>query len=126
MDYDDVTMDDPLRWPLHWSGLMLCERWAWFDRLWQSVCAPRSRYGLPVRSRWWESDLEVEALAVGTQRGVGVVAAFTSWISRHCPPRRSGALSAACRSGGRPTPTSLIRACRAFRSRGRSRFAPTV
>ena len=50
MDYDDVTIDEPLRWPLHWSGLMISERWAWFDRLWQSVCALRTRYGLPVRS----------------------------------------------------------------------------
>ena len=26
MDYDDVTIDEPLRWPLHWSGLMISER----------------------------------------------------------------------------------------------------
>ena len=42
---------------------MISERWAWFDRLWQSVCALRTRYGLPVRSRWWQSELQVEALA---------------------------------------------------------------
>jgi hypothetical protein len=77
MDYDDITIDDdplrdPLRWPLHWSGLMQSERWAWFDRLWQSVCAMRGRYGLPVRSRWWESELQVEALA-----------AFAAWVDRY-------------------------------------------
>ncbi len=63
MDYDDVTIDEPLRWPLHWSGLMIAERWAWFDRLWQSACVLPTRYGLPVRSGWWESELQVEALA---------------------------------------------------------------
>jgi pullulanase/glycogen debranching enzyme len=72
VDYDDVTFDDPLRWPLHWSGLMIGERWAWFDRLWQSVCALRTRYGLPVRSGWWESELQVEALA-----------ALAAWVDRY-------------------------------------------
>ena len=72
MDYDDVTIDEPLRWPLHWSGLMLSERWAWFDRLWQSACALRTRYGLPVRSGWWESELQVEALA-----------ALAAWVDRY-------------------------------------------
>ncbi|HTW97737.1 MAG TPA: hypothetical protein VMD59_03110 [Acidimicrobiales bacterium] len=72
MDYDDVTIDEPLRWPLHWSGMMLAERWAWFDRLWQSVCALRTRYGLPVRSGWWESELQVEALA-----------ALAAWVDRY-------------------------------------------
>ena len=72
MDYDDVTIDEPLRWPLHWSGLMISERWAWFDRLWQSVCALRTRYGLPVRSGWWESELQVEALA-----------ALAAWVDRY-------------------------------------------
>ncbi len=62
MDYGDVTMDEPLRWPLHWSWLMISERWAWFDRLWQSVCALRTRYGLPVRSLV-AVELQVEALA---------------------------------------------------------------
>lgn len=72
MDYDDVTIDEPLRWPLHWGGLMIPERWAWFDRLWQSVCALRTRYGLPVRSGWWESELQVDALA-----------ALSAWVDRY-------------------------------------------
>jgi hypothetical protein len=72
VDYNDVTIDEPLRWPLHWSGLMISERWAWFDRLWQSVCALRIRYGLPVRSGWWESELQVEALA-----------ALAAWVDRY-------------------------------------------
>jgi hypothetical protein len=72
VDYDDVTMDEPLRWPLHWSGLLISERWAWFDRLWQAVCALRTRYGVPVRSGWWESELQVEALA-----------ALAAWVDRY-------------------------------------------
>jgi hypothetical protein len=72
VDYDDIRLDEPLRWPLHWSGLMVSERWVWFDRLWQSVCALRTRYGLPVRSRWWESELQVEALA-----------ALAAWVDRY-------------------------------------------
>jgi hypothetical protein len=51
---------------------MISERWAWFDRLWQSVCALRTRYGLPVRSRWWQSELQVEALA-----------ALAAWVDRY-------------------------------------------
>jgi hypothetical protein len=73
MDYDDVTIDDdPLRWPLHWSGLMKSERWAWFDRLWQATCSLRVRYRLPVRSAWWQDDIQVEALA-----------ALAAWVDRY-------------------------------------------
>jgi hypothetical protein len=73
VDYDDVTIDpDPLRWPLHWSGLMASERWASFDRLWQSVCALQHRYRLPIRSRWWEDEIQVEALA-----------ALAAWVDRY-------------------------------------------
>ena len=42
------------------------------DRLWQSVCALRTRYGLPARSGWWESELQVEALA-----------ALAAWVDRY-------------------------------------------
>ena len=65
MDYDDVTIDEPPRWPLHWSGLLISERWAWFDRLWQSVCALRIRYWLPVRSGWWESEPVLDFVQLG-------------------------------------------------------------
>jgi len=72
VDYDDVTMNEPVRWPLHWSGLLISERRAWFDRLWHSVCALRTRYALPVRSRWRESEFQVEALA-----------ALAAWVDRY-------------------------------------------
>ena len=51
------------RWPLDWRGLYPRERWMWFEQLWSDVCALRDRYRLPVRSRWWEDQIQVEALA---------------------------------------------------------------
>jgi hypothetical protein len=47
---------------------MISERWAWFAWLWQAVCALRTRHGLPLRSGWWESGLQVEALAAWVDR----------------------------------------------------------
>jgi hypothetical protein len=51
---------------------MKSERWAWFDRLWQATCLLRVRYRLPVRSAWWEDELQVEALA-----------ALAAWVDRY-------------------------------------------
>jgi hypothetical protein len=64
-DWDPGGPGDPdsPRWPLDWRGLYPRERWLWFERLWTDVCLLRDRYGLPVRSGWWESELQVEALA---------------------------------------------------------------
>lgn len=45
---------------------------AWFEDLWLDVCRLRERYLLPVRSRWWESPIQVEALA-----------ALSSWVERY-------------------------------------------
>lgn len=39
------------------------ERWIWFEQLWTDVCMLHDRYRLPVRSGWWEHQLQVEALA---------------------------------------------------------------
>jgi hypothetical protein len=44
----------------------------WFDQLWDDVCALRLRYGLPVRSRWWEDDIQIEVLA-----------ALAAWVQRY-------------------------------------------
>ena len=51
------------RWPLAWHGLYPRERWMWFERLWTDACALRARYRLALRSRWWEDEVQVEALA---------------------------------------------------------------
>jgi hypothetical protein len=60
------------RWPLDWRGLYPRERWMWFERLWSDVCALRERYGLAIRSGWWEHPIQVEALA-----------ALAAWVSRY-------------------------------------------
>jgi hypothetical protein len=35
----------------------------WFEQLWTDVCTLRERYRLPIRSGWWEDQVQVEALA---------------------------------------------------------------
>ena len=62
----------PQRWPLEWHGLYPRERWMWFEELWSDACMLRDRYRLPLRSRWWEDAVQVEALA-----------ALASWVSRY-------------------------------------------
>jgi hypothetical protein len=49
---------------------VLCREW--FEDLWLDVCRLRERYTLPVRTRWWESPLQVEALA-----------ALAAWVERY-------------------------------------------
>jgi hypothetical protein len=44
----------------------------WWQGLWQDVCSLRTRYRLAVRSRWWEDELQVEALA-----------ALAAWVGRY-------------------------------------------
>ena len=63
---------EPRRWPLSWRGLYPRERWQWFEQLWTDVGMLRGRYRLPVRSRWWEDDVQVEALA-----------ALAAWTARY-------------------------------------------
>jgi hypothetical protein len=49
---------------------VLCHEW--FERLWLDACALRERYRLPIRRRWWENPLQVEALA-----------ALAAWVRRY-------------------------------------------
>jgi hypothetical protein len=69
---DDWAEPGSQRWPLHWHGLYPRERWVWFEQLWSDVCMLRERYRLPVRSGWWEDDIQVETLA-----------ALGSWVARY-------------------------------------------
>ncbi|MBV9819155.1 MAG: hypothetical protein JOZ07_12530 [Solirubrobacterales bacterium] len=71
-DEDDWMDEDAGRWPLTWRGLLPRERWIWFQRLWDDVCALHDRYRLSVRSGWWEDDLQVEVLA-----------ALAAWVARY-------------------------------------------
>jgi len=76
-EYDDRDVEDQLtegsaRWPMSWHGLYPRERWLWFEQLWSDVCMLRGRYPLPLRSGWWESELQVEALA-----------ALAAWTDRY-------------------------------------------
>jgi hypothetical protein len=57
-----------MRPPLDDPGL--CREWFW--DLWLDVCRLRERYRLPLRTRWWESPLQVEALA-----------ALAAWVARY-------------------------------------------
>jgi hypothetical protein len=60
-----------VRWPLSPEGLYPRERWMWFEQLWADVCALRVRYHLALRSRWWEDQVQLEALA-----------ALAAWVER--------------------------------------------
>ena len=60
------------RWPLAPAHLLPRERWLWWEQLWSEVCALRVRYRLGVRSRWWEDQVQVEALA-----------ALAAWLERY-------------------------------------------
>ena len=70
----DDGVDEPgsRRWPLDCQGLYPRERWMWFEQLWADVCALRDRYHLPIHARWWEDQLQVEALA-----------ALAAWVERY-------------------------------------------
>jgi hypothetical protein len=58
---------------LSWRQLSReADRRHWWQALWLDVCALRTRYGLPVRSRWWEDEIQVEALA-----------ALAAWVGRY-------------------------------------------
>ncbi len=60
------------RWPLDWHGLYPRERWLWFEQLWSDVSMLRTRFRLPIRSGWWEDQVQLEALA-----------ALASWVARY-------------------------------------------
>ena len=61
-DDDGLTLDAP-SWPLTWRRFGPLERFRWFDQLWADACMLRERYRLPLRSGWWENDVQVELLA---------------------------------------------------------------
>jgi hypothetical protein len=67
-------LDEPgsRRWPLDCQGLYPRERWMWFEQLWADVCMLRERYHLTIHARWWEDQLQVEALA-----------ALAAWVERY-------------------------------------------
>lgn len=50
-------------WPLDWRGLAPRARWIWWEQLWSDAITLRDRYRLALRSRWWQDDIQVEALA---------------------------------------------------------------
>jgi hypothetical protein len=68
----DLGEDLTRSWPLHWRELYPRERWLWFEQLWRDVCMLRDRYGLAIRSSWWENEIQLEALA-----------ALSAWVSRY-------------------------------------------
>jgi hypothetical protein len=69
---EQLAVEGQYRWPLDWRPLCPPDRWLWFQHLWVSVCELRERYCLPVRSRWWADDVQVEALA-----------ALAAWTERY-------------------------------------------
>ena len=71
-DGDELEEPEARRWPLTWVGLYPRERWLWFEQLWNDVLVLRRRYRLAVRSRWWEDEVQVEALA-----------ALAAWVQRY-------------------------------------------
>lgn len=69
---DEAPAAEPQRWPLDWRALYPHERWLWFEHLWCDVCMLRDRYRLPVRTCWWEDQVQVETLA-----------ALAAWTDRY-------------------------------------------
>ncbi|MGO9754074.1 MAG: hypothetical protein ACLP8S_13340 [Solirubrobacteraceae bacterium] len=68
----DAPAAEPQRWPLHCHGLDPRERRLWFEHLWSDVCMLRDRYRLPVRTCWWEDQVQLETLA-----------ALAAWTDRY-------------------------------------------
>jgi hypothetical protein len=73
-DDDELVLDAPLRWPLTHRGLYPREKWRFYAQLWTDACMLRDRYRLPLRSGWWEREIQVEALAA-------LAAAASNWDS---------------------------------------------
>jgi hypothetical protein len=70
-EWDDAAIDD--RRALSWRQLRHSDsRQRWWETLWDDVCLLRQRYRLPVRSRWWEDEIQVEALS-----------ALSAWVARY-------------------------------------------
>jgi hypothetical protein len=71
-DEHEKPIGEAPRWPMTARGLNPREHWLWFQRLWGDVCMLRERYRLPLRSGWWENEIQVEALA-----------ALAAWVGRY-------------------------------------------
>lgn len=69
-EYDELALER--RWPLAPTNLLPRERWRWWEQLWADVAVLRARYRLPLRSGWWEDQVQVEALA-----------ALAAWVERY-------------------------------------------
>ena len=99
---DELAVDQ--RWPLAPTHLLPRVRWLWWEQLWSDVCALRVRYRLGVRSRWWEDQVQVGALA-----------ALAAWVERYDSGEWASSLCFMTWSGWR-------RSC----GMAASRFAPTA
>jgi hypothetical protein len=62
-DDDELALDTPPCWPLTHRGMLPREKWLWWAQLWRDASMLRERYRLPLRSGWWESEIQVETLA---------------------------------------------------------------
>jgi hypothetical protein len=69
---DPGSYPDRPRWPMAPNDLLPRERWLWWEQLWSDVCALRGRYRLPLRSGWWEDQVQVESRA-----------ALAAWVERY-------------------------------------------
>jgi hypothetical protein len=69
MNYEDEEerileeLEDDSRYRLSPEGLLPADQWHWYDWVWDDACMLRERYCLPIRKGWWESEIQVEALA---------------------------------------------------------------
>ena len=72
VDGDGDPRGSSNRWPLAATDLLPRERWLWWEQLWSDVRVLRVRYHLPVRSGWWEDQVQVETLA-----------ALAAWVERY-------------------------------------------
>jgi hypothetical protein len=68
---EDVDAYRP-HWPMAPTDLLPREWWLWWEQLWADVCALRDCYRLPLRSGWWEDNVQAEGLA-----------ALAGWIERY-------------------------------------------
>jgi hypothetical protein len=71
-DEEDLERLERERWPMHHHQLLPGQDIKWFEQLWTDVLSLQKRYRLPVRTDWWQNDLQVEALA-----------ALAAWVQRY-------------------------------------------
>jgi hypothetical protein len=74
-DWPDGDPDEPAerqRWPMAPAHLLPRERWLWWEQVWSDVIALSERYRLSPAKDWWETPVQVEALA-----------ALAAWTARY-------------------------------------------